>query len=347
MIEYCDEYWDDVAKVVDHIPYVTKLWNKTILITGATGMVCSAVAEILLFLNKQRNAGINIILAGRDREKLLDRFYCFEEGSDYHFYPYDATSIKEIKVNTDYIIHGASNAYPAIYTKEPVETMLSNIVGLNTLLSSAVRFGTKRVLYVSSSEVYGNKDNLLPYGENDYGFVDILNQRASYPSAKRAAETMCIAYSEEYHLDTVIVRPGHIYGPSISSKDTRASAEFTRNAHNGEDIIMKSAGAQLRSYCYTLDCGSAILAVLTVGETENAYNISNKDSIVSISEIAKALAAAAGTKVIIETPSEQEAKGFNLMSNSSLYSEKLEALGWNAVFSLSEGVTRTLKYYKD
>ena len=49
-----------------------------------------------------------------------------------------------------------------------------------------------------------------PYFENDYGFLDILNQRASYPSSKRAAETLCVAYSLEYNLDTVIVRPGHI-----------------------------------------------------------------------------------------------------------------------------------------
>ena len=187
---------------------------------------------------------------------------------------------------------------------------------------------------------------MRPYSENDFGFLDILNQRSSYPSAKRAAETLCVAYAEEYHLDTVIVRPGHIYGPSITVSDSRAAAEFTRNAARGENIVMKSAGTQLRSYCYSLDCGSAILTALLNGASRNAYNISNRHSVVTISDVAEALAAAAGTKVVFEAPTEQEAKGYTLMTNSSLNAEKLEALGWRAVFSLAEGVERTLRFYR-
>lgn len=119
--------------------------------------------------------------------------------------------------------------------------------------------------------------------------MDILNQRASYPSAKRASETLCIAYGIEYGVDTVIVRPGHIYGPSITESDSRASAQFTRNVVAGKDIVMKSAGTQVRSYCYTLDCASAVLTVLLNGQTGNAYNISNKNSICTISDIAQFL----------------------------------------------------------
>lgn len=122
----------------------------------------------------------------------------------------------------------------------------------------------KRLLYVSSSEVYGNKTGNQPYKEKDYGYVDILNQRACYPSAKRAAETLCTAYGQEYGLDTVIVRPGHIYGPTITETDSRASAQFTQNAIEGEDIVMKSAGMQMRSYCYVLDCAYPILAYVKI-----------------------------------------------------------------------------------
>jgi nucleoside-diphosphate-sugar epimerase len=186
-----------------------------------------------------------------------------------------------------------------------------------------------------------------PFFENDYGFLDILNQRASYPSSKRAAETLCVAYSLEHGLDTVIVRPGHIYGPAVIPSDNRATAQFTRNAVKGEDIVMKSAGSQLRSYCYSLDCASAILAVLLNGEKENAYNISNPDSIITISAIAKELANAAGRNLTFENPADAEAKGYNLMSNSSLDSKKLEALGWQAEFSPAEGAKRCIEYYSD
>lgn len=345
MINYCEKYWEDVDAVIDCIPNVSRLFGKSILITGATGMICSCVVEILVRLNRKFGGNIAIILAGRNRERMQKRFYTLAEGEDYTFVFYDATRKQSLDVRADYIIHGASNANPAIYTKEPVETMLANIVGLNDLLSLAASIGTSRLLYISSSEVYGNIDEVRAYRETDYGYVDILKSRACYPSAKRAAETLCVAYGEEYGLDTVIVRPGHIYGPSISASDSRASAQFTRNAAARENILMKSAGTQLRSYCYSLDCASAILAVLVNGQKGNAYNISNRDSIATISDIAKALADACGTQVTFENASEQEKKGFNLMSNSSLNAEKLEQLGWKAVFDLNQGARKTIQFY--
>ena len=343
MIKYTHEYWNDIKRVLAHIPDKEKLYQKTVLITGATGMICSSVADVLFYINRISDAGIKIILAGRSEERMRNRFSAFTENKDYFFVGYDATCGMELNIETDFIIHGAGNSGPAFYTKQPVETMLANILGLNDLLKLASETKTKRLLYISSSEVYGNKEGNRPYQEEDYGYVDILNQRASYPSAKRAAETLCIAYGMEYGIDTVIVRPGHIYGPTITDTDSRASAQFTRNAVRGEDILMKSTGSQLRSYCYTLDCASAILAVLLNGKKGNAYNISNADSIVSISDIAQAFASASGKKVIYEMPSDMEKMGYNLMDNSSLVSEKLEALGWSAVFSLEEGTKRTIE----
>lgn len=343
MMKYCEAYWEDVERVVQHIPNLGNLYNSAILITGGTGMICSAVADILLFLNKEYNAKIRIILAGRSKERINKRFSGFAEEKDYVFKPYDATVHTDLQVHADYLIHGASNANPVIYAKEPVETMLANIVGINSLLDLAVRMNSRRLLYISSSEVYGNKREFRPYVEDDYGYVDILNQRASYPSSKRAAETLCIAYGQEYDLGTVIVRPGHIYGPTITASDNRASAQFTRNAVAGENIVLKSAGNQLRSYCYVLDCASAILTVLINGETGNAYNISNPHSIVTISDIAKALAKAANTEVVYEEMSELEKQGANMMTNSSLDSKKLESLGWSDAFSLEEGTRKTVE----
>lgn len=310
-------------------------------------MIGSSVVDLLFYFNHRKKAEIGIILAGRDQKRTSDRFEPFEEGRDYQFVAYDATKDQTPDVKVDYIIHGASNANPAVFTQQPVETMLANFVGLQTLLKLAVKGDVSRVLYISSSEVYGNKENPDAYMENDYGYLDILNQRASYPSAKRAAETLCVAYGEEYGLDTVIVRPGHIYGPTITKSDSRASAQFTRSAAASEDIVMKSRGRQLRSYCYTADCASAVLTVLLNGESGNAYNISNRDSIVTISEIANAMAEVAGRSVIYEIPAEQEQKGYNLMTNSSLDSAKLEALGWSACFNLRDGAYRTISMYRE
>ena len=347
MVNYCDEYWQDVKLISEQIPNLKHLFGSSVLITGASGMICSSVTEILLYLNQKQDAHIQIILAGRNRERIKERFYCFEEGQDYTFIPYDATSSNPINIKADFIIHGASNADPGKFAKEPVETMLANVLGLNTLLQSAVDKKTKRLLYISSSEVYGRKEERRPYQEDDYGFVNILNPRASYPSSKRAAETLCAAYSAEYGLDIVIVRPGHIYGPTITKSDSRASAQFTRKAKTGENIVMKSAGSQLRSYCYTLDCASAILTILINGKSGEAYNISNSNSIVTIREMAEALVQAGNVDLVFENPSDLEKRSYNFMDNSSLVSTKIEKLGWNALFDMESGAKKTLKFYDE
>ena len=109
---------------------------------------------------------------------------------------------------------------------------------------------------------------------------------------------------------------------------------------------MKSAGAQLRSYCYTLDCASAILTALINGNSGEAYNISSSELVCSIRDIAEALAKAGNVNVVFENASETEKKGFNLMDNSSLDGSKLESLGWKPLFDLFEGTKKTLAFYE-
>ena len=309
-------------------------------------MICSSIVDLLFFLNQVQGADIKIILCGRNKEHMINRFDGFYINKDYEFIYFDATQLSDLDCNPDYIIHGASNAHPSAYSHEPVETMMANILGLNTLLRLASTKETKRLLYISSSEVYGKKGSNQPYEENDYGFVDLLNPRACYPISKRAAETLCVSYGQEYNVSSVIARPGHIYGPTITDTDSRASAQFSRSAAKGEDIIMKSAGTQLRSYTYALDCASAILTILLNGENQQAYNISNPASICSIREMAEALAKAGNVRIIFENPSDYEKKSYNLMDNSSLNSKKLIHLGWKAAFNLELGTQRTIEILK-
>lgn len=346
-MKYNEEYRKDLRRVLPFSGNKEILRGKSIIITGATGLICSAVVDILLEMNKSENAEIKIILAGRSEQRLKSRFAYAEEDPNLSYLEYDATKTASYgDVKADFIIHGASNANPAAYVAQPVETMQANFIGLDSLMKIAVNSNTQKVLYISSSEVYGQKSDMEPFSEEDYGYLDILNDRAAYPSSKRAAETLCIAYGNEYGIDTVIARPGHIYGPAVIPSDNRATAQFTRNAVNGEDIVMKSAGTQLRSYCYFLDCASALLTILTKGRKGNAYNISNPKSIITISAIAKAIANAAGMEIKFENPDDAEAKGYSQMSNSSLNSRKLEALGWQAIFSPEEGALGCIKYYE-
>ena len=347
-MKYTEQYWNDVRKSINSIPEVQSLFGKNILVTGANGMICSSVIDILLLLNKEYHAGITILAAGRSEARMTTRFPGLGEDDGFRFVYYDATSQDGVDLDNqvDYIIHGASNANPAIYMKEPVDTILANIIGLNAMLNTAKTKGSKRILYISSSEVYGQNSSMEPYKEGDYGYLDILGQRSGYPSSKRTGESLCVAYGMQHGTDTVIVRPGHIYGPTITKTDNRATAQFARNGVVGENIVMKSKGEQKRSYCYTLDCASAILAVLIKGEKDNAYNISNPHSICTIREIAEEIARASNVEIVFECATEAENKSYNTMQNSSLDSTKLESLGWIPAFSLQEGVASMMKTMK-
>ena len=105
---------------------------------------------------------------------------------------------------------------------------------------------------------------------------------------------------------------------------------------------MKSAGTQRRSYCYVLDCVSAMVTVLLLGEKGQAYNISNRDSLVTIRQMAETFADAAGRELVFENATDAEKRGYNLMDDSALDATSLEALGWRGLFDLDAGVEATL-----
>ena len=346
-MRFTEEYRKDIERVLRQVPQSNQLANHSLLLTGVTGMIVSTIADVLLWYNRERDAHLTLYFAGRNKERVVNRFPLYQEGVDYSFVYFDATSSDELNLKVDYIINGASHADPKSFVSQPVETMLASLYGVNILLRMAKEQEAKRFLQISSSEVYGKKESSEPYGETEYGFVDILNPRACYPSAKRAADTLCVSYAAEYGVDVVMIRPGHIYGPSITLSDSRVSSEFTRLAASGKNLTMKSAGLQMRSYCHTLDCASAILTVLLNGESSTVYNISNKESVVTIREMAEAFAEAGHVKLVIEDATEAEKKGYNLMNNSSLDGTRLEGLGWKALFGMREGAKRTLEEYRN
>ena len=318
------------------------------MITGAAGLVCSAIVDIIFRYNDTHDEKIQVLAAGRWPEEMSARFGDQVNREDFTFVVYDASKTDNvIDVHADYIIHGASNASPNMIVKEPVETMMSNFLGMKYLLDYAKEQGTTRILYISSSEVYGEKEGTEPYKEGQYGYIDLLKSRNSYSVGKRAAETLCASYADEYGMESVIVRPGHIYGPTASPYDKRVASVWSYAVAKGEDIVMKSDGSQIRSYCYCLDCASAMLKVLLCGENCHAYNISNPDSIISIKDMAEILSKSAGVELRMELPTEEERKGFNPMSNSSLESASLTGLGWHGCFDAETGFGHTVKILKE
>lgn len=344
---YTELYENDLKDCIESVNNINKLKGKKILLTGATGMIGSAIVDLILTYNSQNNEKISLYLADRNKNKVIERFNKYLNGIDYNILEYDACKDITFDVDVDYIIHAAGNCSPSLYVSEPVETMMGNFMGINNLMKYGTSHNTSRVLYISSSEVYGKLNHNLPLVEDDYGYVDLLDLRSSYPSAKRASETLCIGYANEYNIEALIVRPGHIYGPTTSIMDKRAASEFARLAITGNDILLKSSGNQLRSYCYSLDCASAILTVLINGRNCNAYNISNMDSICSIRDLAERFAKICNQKVIFSNPSDAEKKAFNQMENASLDAKKLYELGWKPIFDIKKGTEHYINILKE
>ena len=346
---YVSKLWiSDLDKIIVSLPELHELSGKSIMITGCTGLICSAVVDVLIRWNETHRGKIKILAAGRSENKVAARFNPYGKEDWFTFVLYDASSTEnDLYLPCDYIIHGASNASPNKIVKEPVETMMSNFVGMKCLLDYARESASKRLIYISTSEVYGRKEHNNPSKIDEYGWINLLTPRSSYSIGKCAAETLCASYYDEYGVESVIIRPGHIYGPTAMESDNRVSSTWAYAAARGEDIVMKSDGSQIRSYCYCLDSASAILKVLLRGEPIHAYNISNPDSIINIKEMAEILVKSAGVELKLELPTQMEKKGFNPMSNSSLDSTELMTLGWKGLFDAECGFSHTVKIIRE
>lgn len=335
-------YKQDVLNVFeDNLPW-EKLTGCNILVTGATGLIGGCLVETLM-MNPERN--YQVYASGRNVERAEKRFEKFTGDQAFHFIKYDVMKPLDCDTLFDYIIHSASNGSPNFFAKKPVEVMKANIYGVANLMEYGLTHGLKRMLYVSSGEVYGEGDGRV-FTEEYSGYVDCIKPRSCYPSSKRAAETLCTSYSAEYGTDVVIARPCHTYGPYFTEQDNRVYAQFIRNVLNGENIVMKSSGEQFRSWCYVVDCVSALFHILLKGESGEAYNIADENSTISIRDLAETIAEIGGAKVVIDIPDNDEKKGFNPVTKSVFSTEKLESLGWTSKNSFRAGLQHTIQETK-
>ena len=323
---------------ITNLPW-EKLSGCNILVTGGTGLIGSCLVDMLMD-NPHRD--YQVYALGRNAKRAEARFSQYQEDSAFHFIQGDVTKPLENDISFHYIIHAASNGSPNFFVNNPVEVMKSNFFGIANLIEYGLNHGMKRFLYVSTGEVYGqNEAELLD--ESSYGYVDILNMRSCYPSSKRAAETLAMCYAGEYGADVVVARPCHTYGPHFTESDNRVYAQFIRNVLNGEDIVLKSAGTQFRSWCYVEDCVAALLYILLKGESSQAYNIADKNSVVTIRELAEMIARIAGRKVVMQVATESEKKTFTPIKHAVFDTTKIESLGWQVTGTMEEKLRRTLE----
>ncbi len=340
------KYLEDVAKVAElSLPW-EKLAGKSVLISGATGLVGSFLVDVINKRNKSKNSSIKVVALGRSRDRIYKRFGLSGDTNLFKAIEQDVNNdfseeLKEEKV--DYVLHLASNTHPLQYSTDPIGTILTNVIGLRNMLDFAADAEAKRFLFASSVEVYGeNRGDTERFSEDYLGYIDCNTLRAGYPESKRAGEALCQAYMKQKGLKVVIPRLARTYGPSMLNSDTKAISQFIKKGVAKEDIILKSEGTQLYSYSYVADAVSGLLYCLLLGEDGAAYNIADPESDITLKDMANLIAEYRGKKVIFELPDATEAAGYSKATKAILDGTKLRSLGWNAEFSMEKGLKRTI-----
>jgi len=333
-----NRYWADIAAAADDA-HLDLLAGKSILVTGATGLIGSCLIDILM--THERKA-YTVYALGRNEARAKLLFGKYADDSHFRFIRHDITKPMEGDTRFDLIVNAASAASPSAFVREPVEIIKANIDGLALLTDYGMAHGMERLVYVSSAEVYGN-GNGEEFTEEMSGYVDPMSPRSCYPSSKRAAETLCAAYKEEYGADVCVARPCHTYGPHFTESDNRVYAQFIRSVLRGEDITLKSPGQQLRSWCYVVDCARALLCILLRGESGKAYNIADRQSVITIRELAEMIAEIGGSRVVFDLPTEEERKVFNPIRQSTFSTARIESLGWQVSGTMREKLLATIE----
>lgn len=336
---------DDAEQIIQENNGLTELYGKSVMITGASGMIGSYFVYTLMKLNEKFGAKIKIIPLVRNVDKLDNQVI---DNEDVYPIIQDVTDRINFEEDLDYIIHAASPASPKIMKEKPVETNFANTVGTANTLLLAKEKKVDGYLFISSREIYGKPLNNQKYfTEDSFGLIDQLVPRNAYAEGKKAAENMCVGFNQEYGLNTKIVRLAHTYGPGMSIYDGRVQADFLKNLVNGENILLKSDGSSIRTYTYVSDAVSAMFKILLKSK-DMVYNISDERNEVSIRELAEnivEISADKNLKLIFDI--EDDNNGYAPFKFGILSSEKIHnELGWKAKYSIKEGFKRTYDFLK-
>jgi UDP-glucuronate decarboxylase len=342
--------WSDLENVIERFPAWDFFRGQTILITGGNGLLPSYLVRALLLANRLHQLDLMVTCIIRSRQSDLARLepWLSDQALELVYgevesYPLDQLSQQSI------VIHAASGATPAVYQSNPVGIILPNTLGTARLCEQASIWKSKRFLFFSTGEVYGI--NSSPHFlETDYGLVDPCSLRSCYAESKRCGETICVAYSHQYELHTVIARIFHTYGPQMKLNDGRVFADFVRDSLEGKRIKLASSGEALRCFCYLSDATSAFLHLIAFGEAAQAYNVSHPNAEISIRDLASLVAGLSNPTLEVYLGNNQDLKPGYMPSQvpRSLPSiAKVQALGWQPVVGLQDGFKRTLSSYRN
>ena len=317
-----------------------RLKNKTILITGGTGLIGSAVANALAYGNREKQLGLKIICIVRNIEKAERKL-----DPDIKKLVKSIEDRLEINESINYIIHAASPTASSFFVNNPVDTISIAVTSTKNLLNLAREKKVEGFVYLSSMEVYGNPKDKHMVSEKEVAGFDTMVVRNSYPQSKQICEMLCKAYHHQYGVPAKVVRLTQTFGPGVEYYDSRVFAEFARCAIEKKDIILHTLGKTERSYLYTADAATAILTVLTKGSSGEAYTAANHETYCSIIDMANMVANdIANNEIKVKCEVDNVDRGYANELHLKLDTGKLESLNWRPSVGLKEMFANMVEY---
>lgn len=324
--------------------------NKKILITGASGMITTYLAEFLLFIAEEYH--LDLYLQCRNKKKAENLYEEHLEKAFLHITTFDFENGEVPDIRFDFIVHAASPANTRAFVEKPVEVISPNVLGTWHMLRHAQKTQADKFVFFSSNSIYGEggtEKKILT--ESDYGIVDPLSERSSYIESKRLAEQMCMAFWREYKVPIAIIRICHTYGPTFDlQNDMRIIPRVIRQILEGKDIEIYKDPHSVIQYTYVADMVSAILLVLLKGECGEVYNAGADDMVQMDDVISWMVHADENIKVnLIEKEIDKnyhfaKGKGVNLIKLSN---QKLHQTGWRQLFDHKEAIIQIMRSYRE
>ena len=340
----------DLDFLAKRFEYKDKIKNKTILVTGATGLIAKNFVMFLLTLNKKFDLNIKVLALVRNVEKAKNVFKDFESDNLIYLVQ-DICEKIEYKGKIDYIFHAAGSCSAEAIKRNPVGIMKANTLGTINVLDLAVEKKVKKVVFPSTREIYGKVEGIDNINESDMGVLDPLNSRNCYPESKRVAETLFRSYMDQYGVNFNILRIAHTYGPGMEIRnDGRVMADFIGAVVDNKNIVLNSDGTAIRAFCYITDALEGIMHVMFKGKSGEAYNLANETEPYMIRDVAQMLVdlyPEKGLKVEFTNPTEEIKKGYLGYKITKLNTSKLESLGWKPQIKLKKGMKNTVDYFME
>jgi UDP-glucuronate decarboxylase len=301
------------------------------LVTGGAGFLGSHLCDRLLREGVEVIALDDLSTGSRDNvQHLFGR-------KDFRFVLHDVSTPYEVPA--DWIFNLACPASPIHYQRNPIKTVVTNVVGTLNGLSLASRTGA-RFFQASTSEVYGDPD-VHPQVEEYQGNVSCTGPRACYDEGKRCAETLAFDHHREAGVDIRVVRIFNTYGPRMAVNDGRVVSNFIVQALRGEDITLYGEGNQTRSFCYVDDLIEAFIAMMRSNET-GPINIGNPGEF-TIRELADEVLKLTGSKSqLVHRPLPRD----DPRQRRPDITKASEKLGFAPKVKLSEGLKPTIAYFE-